>query len=59
MEEELVRDGAPPDGVVGDSSSKAVDNVEDVEAKLLPGLSGNERTWWWPLTVNGDGGSRE
>jgi hypothetical protein len=30
LEEELVGDGAPPDGVVGDSSSKAVDNVEDV-----------------------------
>jgi hypothetical protein len=56
-EEEPVGDGAPPDDVVGDSSSKAVENVEDVEIKLLPSLNSNERTWWWPAMVNG--GSRE
>jgi hypothetical protein len=41
--------------VVGELSSKVVDNAEDVKAKLLPGLNDNERMWWWPVTVNGDG----
>jgi hypothetical protein len=43
----------------GGSSSKAALHEGVIEAKLLPGLNGNERTWWWPMTVNGNGGSRE
>jgi hypothetical protein len=58
-DEEPVGNGAPPDCVVSDSSSKAVDNAEDVEAKLLPGLNGNERTWWWPAMMEAESGARQ
>jgi hypothetical protein len=55
----LVGVGARGVALAGGSSSKATLHEGEVEAKLLPGLNGNERTSWWPTTVNGDGESRE